>query len=91
MKRIFEFACENGSNGFQILPKLMMFIGGSGGGGAGGSATGSLTDIGGKGGKGAYGCGGGGGGGALLAQLEAEAGMVVMVWLSLLLGNLIAS
>ena len=47
---------NNGSNGFQAIPKLLYFYGGMGG-GAG-------TVNGGNGGNGSYGCGGGGGGGA---------------------------
>ena len=47
-----------GSSGYQAIPNLLCFYGGTGGG-----CSGNLGGSGGNGGAGGYGCGGGGGGG----------------------------
>ena len=60
----------NGLNGYQAIPKLLLFYGGSGGGTSGLTAGGS----GGNGGRGGYGSGGGGGGGAITTRSLGGAG-----------------
>jgi len=53
----------NGSGGFQPVPGLFYFYGGTGGGGCGGAGASLVGGTGGDGGPGGYGGGGGGGGG----------------------------
>jgi collagen type III alpha len=59
-----------GSNGFQAIPNLLYFYGGTGGGSGGTDAATS----GGNGGRGGYGCGGGGGGGGFSGGTRSTGG-----------------
>ena len=56
----------NGSNGYQPIPGLLYFYGGTGGSASGTVSTGTADPVvsAGNGGDGSYGCGGGGGGAA---------------------------
>lgn len=73
----------SGSNGFQPIPKLQYYYGGTGGGS--GATDGSTGPTGGNGGAGAYGCGGGGGGGSFTGGTRSVGGrggdgLVVVTW-----------
>jgi hypothetical protein len=77
-----------GSNGFQPIPKLQFYYGGTGG--ASGATQTGTGPSGGNGGAGAYGCGGGGGGGSftnnttLIGQQSSGGrggdGLVIVTW-----------
>lgn len=75
----------NGSNGFQAIPNLMYFYGGTGGGSTHGSATGGGL-VPGFGGAGGIGSGGGGGGGGLTGSSAGSGGrggdglVVIVAW-----------
>lgn len=59
----------NGSSGYQIVPLLQYYYGGTGG-----ASSGALSGTGGTGGTGGYGCGGGGGGAAVTGQIGGAGG-----------------
>lgn len=65
---------QNGTSGYQPIPKLGYWYGGTGGGSTHGSASGAgLVQA--SGGHGAFGCGGGGSGGALTGSTAGQVGM----------------
>lgn len=75
-----------GSNGFQAIPGLRFYYGGTGGGSTHGSATGAGL-VGAPGGAGGIGSGGGGGGGALTGSTATNIGgrggdglVIIVAW-----------
>lgn len=66
---------SNGNNGYQPIPGLGYWYGGTGGGSTHGTAT-TTGLVGSVGGNGGYGCGGGGNGGALTGTTARVAGDV---------------
>lgn len=70
---------QNGTGGYEPIPRLFYGYGGTGGGSTHGTATGAgLVQA--SGGNGAVGCGGGGMGGALTASAAGQVGQGGVAW-----------